>query len=393
MAKIAQVTPALAPGRGIEGVSYHLARHLTSRQHEVTTLTCDFKPFAEDGKNLGKVVIPRLLRLIQTRLQGYLRMFLRTLILSVWSTLRLRHLPAETIRVSHGDTFGGDVYVAHSCHWAAVHTKIRAGEWKWVFNPFQWLALVKEAWNLRFASFTRMIAVSSGVGRECVRYHGFPQEKVQVIPNGVDIQLFHNKKKPENRRRILEECSIQGDPVTGVFVAHEFSRKGLVFVLEAMARPGIHQDRFHLLVIGGDRVPHYQKKAEELGIGSRVSFLGLRDAREVAFYMSGCDVFVFPTNYEAFPLVVLEALASGTPVLAPAVNGIEDCLEEGRNGFLIERDSASIAEKLDYIVRERHLLAELSVGARQTAEAYDWSDIIGRYATLFEGLARANKSV
>ena len=99
------------------------------------------------------------------------------------------------------------------------------------------------------------------------------------------------------------------------------------------------------------------------------------------------DAFVLPTLYETFALVCLEAMASGLPVLAAPVGGIEDYLRDGENGFHIRRDPADIAAKLDLVFGDPELRAGIRERALATANNYAWQKIAEQYLNLFEEIA------
>ena len=103
------------------------------------------------------------------------------------------------------------------------------------------------------------------------------------------------------------------------------------------------------------------------------------------------DAFLFPTLYETFALVCLEAMASGLPVLASPVGGIEDYLRDGVNGFHIRRDAEDIAAKLERLLSDPELQARFREQGLATAGNYAWEKIAQQYLNLFDELA-AEKS-
>ena len=98
------------------------------------------------------------------------------------------------------------------------------------------------------------------------------------------------------------------------------------------------------------------------------------------------DAFVLPTLYETFALVCLEAMASGLPVLASPVGGIEDYLHDDVNGLHVQRDATEIAAKLDRLLNDRELHARLREAGIATAQNYEWKNIAQQYLTLFDEL-------
>jgi UDP-glucose:(heptosyl)LPS alpha-1,3-glucosyltransferase len=98
------------------------------------------------------------------------------------------------------------------------------------------------------------------------------------------------------------------------------------------------------------------------------------------------DVFVFPSLYETFALVCLEAMASGLPVLAARVGGIEDYLRDEENGLFIKRDGQDIAQKLDRVLADAELRARFRSNGLKTAANYSWDKIAQQYLRLFDQL-------
>jgi UDP-glucose:(heptosyl)LPS alpha-1,3-glucosyltransferase len=115
-----------------------------------------------------------------------------------------------------------------------------------------------------------------------------------------------------------------------------------------------------------------------------VIFAGAR--KDLPVIYAAADAFVFPTLYETFALVCLEAMASGLPVLASPVGGIEDYLHDGDNGFHIERDAADIAAKLDELLNDKKLHARIRERGLATAQTFAWEKIAKQYLRLFEEL-------
>jgi glycosyltransferase involved in cell wall biosynthesis len=139
-----------------------------------------------------------------------------------------------------------------------------------------------------------------------------------------------------------------------------------------------------LLVVGGDVAGPYKRMADQLGVRDRVIFAGARS--DLPKLYPAADAFVLPTLYETFALVCLEAMASGLPVLASPVGGIEDYLVDGENGFYIQRDQKEIATKLDMILRDPALHSRIRERGLATAQNYSWEKIAKQYLNLFEEL-------
>jgi UDP-glucose:(heptosyl)LPS alpha-1,3-glucosyltransferase len=102
---------------------------------------------------------------------------------------------------------------------------------------------------------------------------------------------------------------------------------------------------------------------------------------------AAADAFVFPTSYEAFPLVALEAAAAGLPLLITRVNGAEDLVEDGVNGWFIDRDSDDIARRLQALSATGEHARSMGAASRWAAARYTWDAMAERYLALYGELA------
>jgi len=192
---------------------------------------------------------------------------------------------------------------------------------------------------------------------------------VTVIPNPVDVERMRPPTE-RDRRAARDHLGLSDEDIVFVFVAlGHFERKGLPLLFEALGK--LDDERVQLIVVGGtaDLISVYRKKANGLGIGNRVRFVGMQT--DVRPFLHASDVFVLPSAYETFSLVALEAAAAGLPLLVTALHGVEEYVREGRNGFVVERELAAIAEGMAKFVAlspaERAALGQV---ARHDATRY-----------------------
>ncbi|HEY3018930.1 MAG TPA: glycosyltransferase, partial [Solirubrobacteraceae bacterium] len=159
-------------------------------------------------------------------------------------------------------------------------------------------------------------------------------------------------------------------------------------LLEAIAdAPGVN------CVLAGDGPmrSELERRAAELGIAERVAFLGAVDSRSVASLYAGADLLVLPSVSEASPLVVVEAMASGVPVLATRVAGVPTFVDDFRTGFLVRPgDRGELGVALRFLMRDTALRERMSERARQTAhERHPWSAVARRYEQLYRSVLPA----
>ena len=199
-----------------------------------------------------------------------------------------------------------------------------------------------------------------------LRYGG--KYMTTVIPAGVDVTEF--QPDPDARMRIRAEFGVPAASRLLLFAARDFEHKGMAYVAEALD----HLDDVFLLAVGPCD-PSYLSRLRT-NRRDRILFAGPR--RDMPALFAAADVFVLPSRYETLSLVCLEAMATGVPVFATRVHGIEEYLQDGVNGYAIERDPADIARKIGPVLRDEARLQALSRGALSTARKFAWN-IIVRY--------------
>lgn len=311
---------------------------------------------------------------------GYLATALALPIFTLAATLRVRRNHRAGIVLSHGDSLAGDVCIVHAINRASLAEKRRAGYYHWLLNPANlWLAW-RDWFMLARGRYRRIVAISERVRQQLKDHYHVPDEKIVTIPNGINLGRF-SPDKVETRAEVRRSLGIADDMPLVLFVGSQFRLKGLEFAIRALAEM---KTRVRLLVVGHDSVAGFRNLAKELGVEERVHFAGAR--KDLPDIYPAADAFVFPSLYETFALVCLEAMASGLPVLASRVGGIEDYLRDGENGLFIKRDAKDIAEKLDRVLIDEDLRARLRQEGLATAANYSWDKIAQQYLRLFDQL-------
>jgi glycosyltransferase involved in cell wall biosynthesis len=222
-----------------------------------------------------------------------------------------------------------------------------------------------------------VVGVSDQIRRELVETVGVPAWRVRAIVNGVDVEEFcpgPAAREPLGLPRDVPLAFFAGDI--------QSTRKNLGTVLRAL----VDVPEVHLAVAGDTEGSPYPAQAAALGLADRTHFLGFR--RDVPALMRASDFFVFPSRYEACTLVLLEAMASGLPVVTAHTAGgaelvTEDCgmvLDDPENVDGLARAARKIGT--DPQRRER-----MGRAARAVAEAHTWSCMARQYVDLFEHMA------
>jgi glycosyltransferase involved in cell wall biosynthesis len=295
----------------------------------------------------------------------------------------------DIVHVHDSQGLDADVITCHSC--AAAWFDVARRE---VGFPKSLLSRVypphvsSTVWE-RFAlkrSGAPIIAVSGRTGGELTRYLGVDPARIHVIYNGIDTARF---SPPASRTVARDEvrdlvAPRRPDAVVLLFVGYSFRRKGLAQIIRAMA--AVADKRLELWVAGGDDPTPFQRLARELGVGERVRFLGHRS--DVVGLMRAADVFVMPASYEPFGLVLLEALACGTPVITSRAAGVAELMTGGREGYTVDDpfDTSELADTLDRLLEREAQWPELSAAARSLALDWDWDSIWRRTEAFYAEL-------
>ena len=217
-------------------------------------------------------------------------------------------------------------------------------------------------WQLRALArgVDRYLAVSRDIARELVERLGWPEAKVEVSYNAVDLWLVEATAPPGLREQL-------GASETRPLVltpARLDAQKGHRTLFEAIAR--VPDAVFALAGEGPEREP-LEALAAQLGIGERVRFLGRRD--DVPQLLAACDVFALPSLYEGSSLAVLEAMAAGAPVVSSAIGGTNELVEDGESGLLVPPgDAEALAAAMRRLLDDPELRERLASSARERVE-------------------------
>ncbi len=192
-----------------------------------------------------------------------------------------------------------------------------------------------------------------------------PDLAVPVIPNGVDTGLFF----PDPAR----PAPADGAPVRLLAVGRLVGQKGFDLLFDALAQPGL--ERAELDLVGdGEWRGSLQAQAARLGLSGRIRFRGWLDRGDLATVYREADLFVLSSRDEGMPNVVLEAMASGLPVVSTAVAGARDLVTDGRTGLLVPvEDSGALAVALRRLVGDAAERAAFGAQGRAgVEESYSW---------------------
>lgn len=195
---------------------------------------------------------------------------------------------------------------------------------------------------------------------------------VEILPTGLPAESFLPDREESMRIRTAYRKEADYLFCTTARLAKE---KNLDFLLASLqklkANMEIYQKKFRYLIIGeGPERKHLEEKCRTLGLEQEVVFAGTIENRRIKNYLAASDLFLFSSRSETQGIVVLEAMAAGTPVAAVEATGVRDIVRTEENGFLTPEDSGSFAQAVERALRSRAAYARLCRGAEKTAAAY-----------------------
>ncbi|MBW4488293.1 MAG: glycosyltransferase family 1 protein [Trichocoleus desertorum ATA4-8-CV12] len=237
------------------------------------------------------------------------------------------------------------------------------------------------------------IVATSPQEREHMRSHVSTRGNIDIIPCGTDIHRFGSISQLEARQKL----GIDPDSKVVFYVGRFDPRKGIETVVRAVGRSQLRGQADLKLVIGGGSRPGQSDGRErdriegivnELGLSEITTFPGRLGDETLPTYYAAADVCVVPSHYEPFGLVAIEAMASGTPVIASDVGGLQFTVVPEETGLLAPpQDDAAFAEAIDRILSDATWRNQLGVAARHRVETYfSWEGVASQLSELYQKL-------
>lgn len=237
---------------------------------------------------------------------------------------------------------------------------------KWLFKPKRWG--YHTLYSLGARGVNRLIAVSEEVQASIMHsMPAIPQQKIIAISNSVDVRRYGKRQERASLRR---ELGLEPFDQVAVVVATFKEQKGHRFLLEALLEVVEPFPHLKVLLAGdGELRTALQTQTRELRLENQVLFLGNRG--DIPALLAASDLFILPSLWEGLPMALIEAMASGLPVIATQVSGTSQVMVHGETGLLVKPgDSAALAQAIQQLLSDPGLAAQMGQAARRRVELH-----------------------
>jgi glycosyltransferase involved in cell wall biosynthesis len=254
----------------------------------------------------------------------------------------------------------------------------RAEQWPDSVSFRNWLS------TLNYCKLADRVVVNSEFMRDnVIAWYRLNSDKVVVIPNGVDLKMFSSS----NDRVFLE-----GDPSI-LYVGHLSGLKGVDILIHAVAKLRFEFPKIKLHLVGNGNAARFAALSKDEGIEKSVIFHSWTKPSMIPSYYKSADICVFPSRHEGFGIVILEAMASGVPVIASDIPSFREIISNGFDGRLFKsQDIDALTKEVAALYRDPNLGKELAHNAFEKVTKYSWDRIAEKYLSLYKYLCEDFKA-
>lgn len=244
-----------------------------------------------------------------------------------------------------------------------------------------------QEWLLGYEAW-RVIVCSSAMKEEVINVLSIPPDKIEVIPNGIDFERFDIEVEEGFRERFLAP-----NEKLILFVGRLVWEKGVDVLVESAPYVLKQFPDVKFVVVGKGNIDEYRERARRLGVEHKFFFTGFLPDEEVAKLYKCADICVYPSRYEPFGIVALEAMAVGIPPVTSDAGGFLETVRSGETGIITRRDDPiSLAQGIMFLLGNPQLKKEMGEKARRRAlREYRWDIIALRTIALYKRVIEERK--
>ena len=359
---------------GIARVVYDLSRTLLKDGHDVTVVTYreGDAPYFEDDKGVKVYRVDNYMinpnNFIDWIMQMNFNMVAKVNeLIAEQGNFDVIHAhdwlvayAAKTIKNSYNIPIVATIHATEAGRNSGIHDETQR-----YINDTEWM-LTYEA--------SEVIVNSNYMKGELQRLFGLPYEKINVIPNGVNLNLFAGVERDYNFRR---RFAMDNEKII-LFMGRLVYEKGIQHLISAMPKilNGYHDAK--LVICGkGGMMNELQAQVNAMGISQKVYFAGYMNGKDVQKMYKAADIAVFPSTYEPFGIVALEAMLSENPIVVSDIGGLNEIVQHRENGMKSYAGNPnSIADSILELLYDHKLCADITKKAKnKVRNEYNWSKI------------------
>lgn len=267
---------------------------------------------------------------------------------------------AKTLKVAYDMPMISTIHATEAGRNSGIHSEMQR-----YINDTEWMLTYESS---------EVIVNSNYMKSELQRLFGLPYEKINVVPNGVNLTNFNNVYRDYDFRR---RFAMDNEKII-LFMGRLVYEKGIQNLISAMPKVLSHYHDAKLVIAGkGGMIDELRNQVNALGIANKVYFAGYLNSNDVKKMYKCADISVFPSTYEPFGIVAIEAMLSGTPVVVSDIGGLNEIVEHGVNGMKSYAGNPnSLADSILTLLFDHKLCDEVVKNAKAKVKAeYNWNKI------------------
>jgi glycosyltransferase involved in cell wall biosynthesis len=232
--------------------------------------------------------------------------------------------------------------------------------------------------NIVIKNADAVIAMNQDMKQKIKRMYN---RDIFIVPTGIDFKRFNNL----SRKEIRASLNLKNDEKIILFIGNLRPVKGVMYLIHAMKFIIDKNMNVRLFIVGGGKERDYlENLVKKYDLQKYVTFFGRVSNLKISENLVTSDLFVLPSLSEGFPLVILEAMASGLPIIASNVGGLSEIIKDFENGFLVEpKNPEKIAEKVIFLLNDEKLRKTISKNNKEVAKKYSWENVIEKLEKIY----------
>jgi UDP-glucose:(heptosyl)LPS alpha-1,3-glucosyltransferase len=245
------------------------------------------------------------------------------------------------------------------------------------FNPLHYVIIAIEYLQYRTGRYRSIIAVSEPIKRELTKHYGIPPSKISLLPNGTNCR----PRDTDLREAVRGQLDVGGDQFLLCMLVNELERKGVRQAMAAVA--ALREYPLRLLVVTKVDLRQVIKLAQQFGILDRV--IARAATPDAQGYLFASDLYILPTQYEAWNLSIMEAAAAGLPVITTKLDQADRIVTDGESGYLlmdpldVDEVTAAVSKWIAVTPEEK---LRMSAKSQESVRPYSWDAIVRQLESI-----------